>query len=422
VVTAPPAYAPDIISSVTMYDLIYDAIAGANFPARAKPRFTEEILPMLRGLVDFQWVNTGFFFQFGWRGPWEFTRPDFVARLAAPGNQFQELRRQVFQMFRNPSITVPFQALTWPQLYGDGLGIAANGVESPRNGMAVTGTQYEYLSQWVNGNFVANFDPDAKPPQSLDEVGLQDQPDTLDRAALAYCLGGPFHPGNEMTWPMRRYSMYRGKFRLRRHPEGWAYPDYGDFLNQTTALAPSGPLAASGPGDITRWMSVPWHADTASCQQGYPGFENASLFNQDPFLPSFWPTRAPNEVLAEEDYRIVVDQTKPMADRIAAFNRRKDWIRTLGPLSMPYVAQITKMVEIFDQMGIIEQRPGVANDPNFPAVIYVEALGAPQGTQTMKAVVGAGGPSTVTQELQPEGPATMSRAFMQTRFGGRRRP
>jgi hypothetical protein len=49
----------------------------------------------------------------------------------------------------------------------------------------------------------------------MDDVPLQDRPKLLDRASLHYCLGGPFHPGCEMTWPMRHASLYYAPFRLR---------------------------------------------------------------------------------------------------------------------------------------------------------------------------------------------------------------
>jgi len=232
---------------------------------------------------------------------------------------------------------------------------------------------------------------------------LNEQPEALDRAALTFCLGGPFHPGCEMTWPMRIQSMYRGRFRLRKHPPNFNYPDYGDFLNQNTVLAPSGPLSASGPGDITRWMSVPWQADAASCRQGYAFFENSSLFNTDPYLPSFWPARVPNEVLSEADYQIVANQSLPLEQRVAAFFRRVEWPRLLGDQSTPYVDEITKMVTFFDKLGIVEKRQGVKDDPNFPPEMYVESL------QPAQPFVG------------PQPPSGTARTVMNLRFGGNRR-
>ena len=56
------------------------------------------------------------------------------------------------------------------------------------------------------------------------------------------------------------------------------------LINQSTVLASSGPLSSSGAGDLTKWMSVPWQADTASCLQGYANYEVAKggPFNDDP--------------------------------------------------------------------------------------------------------------------------------------------
>ena len=214
------------------------------------------------------------------------------------------------------------------------------------------------------------------PVLSLDAYPVAEQPDTLDRAALTFCLGGPFHPGCEMTWPMRVASHVSREVPAAPPSGGFTDPDYGDFLNQVTVLGDSGPLSASGPGDLTKWMSVPWHADTASCLQGYPGFETAQggPFNVDPYLPTFWAPRAPNEVLTDGDYQIVMDTTQPLADRIAAFNRRRDWTRNLFQTSTPWIEQLTNMVEFFGTMGVIEKRPGIDGDPNFPSEMYVETL------------------------------------------------
>ena len=34
-------------------------------------------------------------------------------------------------------------------------------------------------------------------------------------------------------------------------------------------MAADGPLAGSGPGDLTRWQGTPWQSDAASCRSGY---------------------------------------------------------------------------------------------------------------------------------------------------------
>ena len=413
VVTAPPAYAPDVIGVVTMYDLVYDTLAGTVFPSPGKPSFTRDILPIFQRLANLQWVNTGFFVQFGFGAPNDFLRPDLLKRLAAPGNEYKELRNQILYMFRNPNAAM-FQPWQWPPIYGDALKVEPIEDISPRGALSLTPTQYTFLTKWMNGNFGADYDSGQTPILSVDAYPVAEQPDTLDCAALTFCLGGPFHPGCEMTWPMRVANMFRGKFRLRRRPEGFMDPDYGDFLNQVVALGNSGPLSASGPGDLTKWMSVPWQADTASCQQGYPPFETAQggPFNVDPYLPTFWAPRAPNEVLTDDDYQIIMDNKTPLPDRVSAFNRRRDWTRNLFTSSTPWIDQLTNMVNFFGSMGVLEKRPGIAGDPDFPDEMYVESL--PDLIPLPPPI----SPGALAEE--PVEPLIAKRALMRLRFGARR--
>jgi hypothetical protein len=424
VVTAPPSFAPDIISVVTMYDVIYDTLAGTILPVPGNPSFTRDILPIFQRLANMQWVNTGFFVQFGFQAPNQLLRPDLLARLAAPGSEYQELRNQIRYMFRDPGSQL-FQPWQWPPMYGDAMKMVPLDEVSPRGALSVTPTQYTYLTEWMNGNFTADHDASRTPLLSIDDYPLADQPDTLDCAALTFCLGGAFHPGCEMTWPMRQSGMYRGKFRLRRHPPGFKSPDYGDFLNQMTVLGASGPLSASGPGDITKWMSVPWHADAASCQQGYSYFESQEgPFNVDPYLPTFWAARVPNEVLSERHYQIVMDPRQPLAARIAAFNRRSDWTRNLFQASTPWIEQLTNMVHSFDKMGVVEKRPGIVGDPNFPEEMFVESLADVVPEIIAPPAPSEGAPSPAPTLASPDAavtnPATVSPAVLLMRFGGRR--
>jgi hypothetical protein len=371
VVTAPPNYSPDLVTPQTMYDVIRDASIGALLTRPVRPSFTNDILPLLRQFHEAQWVNLGFFVQFGWMGPNDFMRPDVLAKLATPPNgknddPFLEMRRQIVYSFRDPASNT-FEPLKWPPLYGDAFG-NFDSPPSPRAGFAVTNTIYKFLQQWMEGDFIADFDPNAQAPASLDDVSVGDQPTTLDKAALHFCMGGPFHPGCEMTWPMRRISMYKAPFRLRQRPGTEKEPDYGEFLTQPAIIADDGPLSASGPGDISKWMAVPWQTDTASCRAGYPGTE----FPDDTLIPTFWPSRVPNTILSEESYKIVIDTNRPLEERIAAFYTRPNWLYSLG-LKKPRVEQLTHMIHHFGELGLIEKREAAAG-PEFPPVMYVETL------------------------------------------------
>lgn len=190
----------------------------------------------------------------------------------------------------------------------------------------------------------------------------------LDRAAMEFCLADAFHPGCEMTWPVRHASMYSDPYRWRHRVKDDPEPDYGKTLTPAEACSFNGPLYGQFPGSITRWMAIPWQTDTASCRSGYDP-------QYDPYLPTFWPARVPNQVLSAENYTKVMDEKLPRAERLAAFNERMDWDRTLG---VGYQQQLQAMVEHFDRQGIVEVRKGIPNDPDFPSVMQVEDRGGQQ--------------------------------------------
>ena len=175
-----------------------------------------------------------------------------------------------------------------------------------------------------------------------------------------------------MTWPMRTATMYVGPFRVAHAARGWIEPSYGEQLTSDTLSLPNGPLAGQLPGGLTRWMAIPWQTDTASCRSGYQK-------SYDPYLPTFWPARVPNQVLSRKNYDIVMDNGRPLAERMAAFANRAAWIRPLG--SKSYTDQINDMIHYFDHMGVVEHEPG-PGDPEFPHSFQVENL-PPQASQRL---------------------------------------
>jgi hypothetical protein len=180
---------------------------------------------------------------------------------------------------------------------------------------------------------------------------------------MTYCMGGPFHPGCEMSWPMRHETMYHAPYRIRPRAPNQPEPDYGDVLTPEIVMSENGPLYENGPGDITRWMAVPWQTDTANCRAGYdPDF--------DPYLPTFWPARVPNHVLAAKEYRKVMDLNLSLEERLAAFSTRSTWLRGLKGA---YVQQMNRMIPDFARLGVVERREGPPDESAFPPVMYVES-------------------------------------------------
>ena len=375
VVVAPPNYAPEIVTPQTMYDVIFDALAGLSLAAPETPSFRNDILPLLEQCVQAQWVNDGFLTTFGWDGPWRFTADELLRRLSQPkpehgDDAFRELRIQVFNQFRDPSAATP-QPLAWPPMYGDAFG---NFYTSPRVYFSVTATKYALLKKWSEGNFINDLGKPQEVWTRIEDAPLQLQPAMLDRSALHWCMGGPFHPGCELTWPMRQASMYRAPFRVRERPATIPEVDYGPFITWNAISNSDGPLFWSAPGDLTRWMAVPWQTDTASCRSGYLDWSPAvNPYSNDGFIPTFWPSRVPNDVMTEGQFSIVTDASRPLEERLRAFHHRVRWLRGFD-YSSPYIGQITRMITEFGDLGVVEtrQNPNGSDDP-FPQTMHVES-------------------------------------------------
>lgn len=371
VLSAPPNYAPQVKAERTMYDLLFDLyVQNKWLAAPSAISFTNDVYPILQRLSGLQWVNQGFASQFGHGGRYNFEDPAFVRRLATQNfvggyDLNAELRRQTYNSFR-PAAPADGNQLPWPWLYGDAMEVPAS--LSPRENAAITQTQQNILLAWANGDFIEDWgDPALKPPASLEDVPLAGQPAMLDRAALEFCLADAFHPGCEMTWPMRHITMFSAPFRFNLRAAGTPQPGYGPVLTQEIALSPTGPLNQQGPGDITQWMGLPWQADTAWCRSGYDT-------SYDPYAPSFWPARVPNHVLIQDNYKIVLDPAQPHELRLKAFNDRTDWNAPLDGNPQPN-HQMEEMVRIFGSMGVLEVRKGVTGDPAFPETMMVASFG-----------------------------------------------
>lgn len=357
VVTAPPNYGTDLKSNVTLHDVLTDIYQMYYFYPPPPVSFTRDIMPILLRLSDLQWVNFGYFLKFGWGSPFDFTRPDYLRRLANTNPDFNEVRVQLVNTCRNPQAPT-LDVSQWPLTYGDDVQIPP---EAPGSMLSVTNTQYSMLQQWAAGKFIDDFEMQALLGAKLENYPLDQQPGLLTRAALEFCSGGPFHPGCEVTWPIRQLPIYYKPFRIRPRPPGQPERDYGDELTPEVAVGENGPLYWNGPGDLTRWMAVPWQTDAAGCRAGYtPSY--------DPFLPTFWPARVPNHVLAAETYQQFLNATTHQ-DRIDAFDTRSAWLRHLNGGINEQMQQMTKE---FGLMGVVTRKRVDPPVEGFPEYVYVE--------------------------------------------------
>ncbi|GAA2325210.1 LodA/GoxA family CTQ-dependent oxidase [Streptomyces kunmingensis] len=368
VVVGPPNYAPDIKTVRTLYDLLLDVFVGqGQLPRPAKVSFRHDIAPLLERFSHLQWVNKGFAAHFGCAGPQDFTAPELQRRLSRPGDTYREVRRQVYTAMRTYERD-GLAPMTWPWFYGDGM---AGRPRSPRQYMTLSALQMDMLLKWSEGDFVDT--PWSGFPHRVEDAPVADQPGLLDRAALDFCLADAFHPGCEVTWPIRHATMFAEPFRILHRAEGAAEPDYGAELTPEKALAADGPLYAQGPGCLTRWMAVPWQTDTASCRSGYESTAGLGP-RYDPHLPTFWPARVPNHVLTERDFRIVNKEgglTPSEDEREAAFANRASWLRGLKG---EYKDQLKQAAAEWHHFGVVETRSYTVGDNKYPPRIQVESV------------------------------------------------
>ena len=309
VVVAPPNYGQGLYGVVTMYDVVLDLFIREQWvEAVAQPNFWQHIYPIFERLTQTQWVNSGFFFLFGYNSPTDLTNPELLETLSNPAESAREERMKLFAWFRNPESS-EHQPAQIPPFYGDAF---SEYPTEPNVDLALTITQYQWLQQWSEGNFTTEKPPEVK---SFASLSPQEQTEALKIAPLEECLGGPFHPGIEITWILRVLISWDKPFRLKILPEGIAPQDnFGSWLAPKIALGQQGPLDGYGPGSITRWLGVPWQTDEASCLSGY----NPSTYLP---LPSFWAARVPNQVLSEDSFKRLTDNS--LNDTVGESNQLK---------------------------------------------------------------------------------------------------
>lgn len=353
----PPNYGPGMATGlVTLYDAVRSMFVAAGQLDAGEVSFADDILPIFARMTEMQWVNEGFFLSNGFGSKEDWLTDENVARLADPGQR--KFHRALFDRFRNPAYLTS-QPGAIPDMYGDHVNIPQQDV---RQWLTVTPLQYAKLGGWADGRYVDDRDRAFTVPADLRSLTPEEQTRTLDRASLESCLGGAFHPGIEAPWTLRIASMWERPFRMRvRSTE--PNVEYGPELTRDVVFGKHGPLQGSAPGDLTGWLGVPWHNDAASCRSGYQRRIST-------VLPTFWPARIPNQVLREADYRIVMDRSRPLEERRAAFRRRHDWERFVARPTRPPTLKL--MVTEWPKLGMVAVRPG-PGDSDFPSSFKVES-------------------------------------------------
>ncbi|MBX9777809.1 MAG: LodA/GoxA family CTQ-dependent oxidase [Xanthobacteraceae bacterium] len=367
VAVTPPNFAPGVSGVVTMDDVVRETFRREGWIASSSSTsFTGDIWPIFDRLTGLQWVNHGLFMVHGHGSPLDARDADTIARLRDSSAGNLDWRRRVFEIFRDPGAGPDLHEPVVPQIYGDAFG---EGPESPKDALtllAVTSTQYAHLQRWLAGNVVDDW-PGAPPvAPAFATLTPAEQIAHLERAALTDCLGGPFHPGIELTWTMRLARLWKRAYRLNvLATDRPARQSFGAALTPAVCIGPKGPYDGVAAGALTRFMGVPWQTDEASCN-------SSADYSPWTFLsmPTYWGARVPDQVLAAANYdrAAALDPKDSLVQAHKHFMLRVDWLRDVRETG--YDERIAKMVEKWWELGMVLPVP----DPpaHLPAGTRVE--------------------------------------------------
>lgn len=395
-----PNFAPQIAPVSTMYDVIYDMNVKLDWQkAPVTPSFTKHIYPTFQRLGQMQWLSDAANLREAWMGLYvDFADPKLIDQLADP-NTDPAFRQAVLNQIRAPFglSGVPeaeyykSEQLTVPYMLGDGI----NYDGSPYQWFQMADQQYMFLQQWAAGNFIDDWGKSEGMGTDVDAIPLDLRPMALTEAALEPLSGGAFHPGVELTYYLRHPNMY-----ARAHPRAGGTPaepfriaigdrptllqDMGRLLTPDLVLSGDpdrGIAPAVGPcmpGDMTRWMGLPWQCDAFSCQQ--------VLMQSDFPTAVWWPALLPIDVLpvAFFDQQVVNGvardgQRLSREERLKFFNQPADWKRGVAGIgyhaNASYWDGITNMIKLWERMGFVVRREvpaEVAEELGIPTEAYVE--------------------------------------------------
>jgi hypothetical protein len=302
IIVGPPKFAPGIRNVVSLYDLLWDLAVRLRLPCQPasdpvlqdlvaqqqawqaatsdfapgyEPSFMAHVYPVLSRALAAYDVHVTI------RRDAHATFADWK-RLSQANDDVAQMRQAVFRRIRNPNSDA-VDRLNMPRGLGDdytSLDDFENSlVDSPTAGafLSLTKVQYALLKAWAEGRFKEDWtfaDVTYAPVPAPSAV----TPHGLDCAALENCVGGPFYPGIEVSWLIRRPELYAAAFRLKE--PGFTI----------------GPLSFQA-GFFSQQMALPWHADFYDCHKEDHTTDDA----QEPLVYMWWTAQRPDDIRAEED-------------------------------------------------------------------------------------------------------------------------
>jgi hypothetical protein len=344
VIAGPPAYAPQIPNLVTLYDTIFDVVVrkmnahpeiyedgiwkgGAT---GFKPHFESHIKPILERGQTYPWVVAI---------PPKPHRFD-MSMMADNRSGMRGMRQRILDYLRAPGdentlVSTTTGATMMPYLAGDASIGPAD--KTPSKFLRLTDTQYFMLQQWADGFFSTGSGHAPK----------QNAGDAITQGVLENCVGGAFSPGIEMTWVSRLTQIYSAPFRIRvkddiRYPLslGWR------------------PEEGLEPGDVTKFMAIPWQADFNECSAQSVGDRTVW----------WWPAQRP--LFVYNKLKEIVEPKKTIWDMVKDGDiKQVPWVGidyNMNAGNFTSFASDNEMVEKWMDMGFI------INEGDKDTPLYVE--------------------------------------------------
>ncbi|KVG87083.1 hypothetical protein WJ36_32840 [Burkholderia ubonensis] len=350
VVSTDPAYAPQIRNVVTVWDEVFTtwveqlglvpSLYSANNVTKTErydpnytPRLPDEIYPILHAAALQRW-NTNL--------PWN--TPNGYMNGS---HNFDSLNKDpsfTFSVLRNPSA---------PDSLADNslMPLALGDNQVPF--LALTTLQYFLMSQWAVGVYY-------KAPHRPLGVG-----EALDKVALENCLGGRFGPGIDLTFIVRDPLLYK---------DHWQDPSIGPFRINARSLkydqaVKDAPFLTEGympansarreiePGDLSKFMAIPWHTDYNSCATHSPDPNP----NQDPNFYWSWPAQRPVAVYTYHDVKNVQQPGYPptVLPDYQHYSVRGLGTTTEDPSKVGRYQRRQSILVNWDRIGFVIQGPAI---------------------------------------------------------------
>jgi hypothetical protein len=369
VVSTDPAYAPQTLNVVSLWDDVYTtwveqmALQPALYQQGAyqttyKPYFENDVFPILRA-ASLQMWNTNL-------PATAIKAHGNIDQLTAPAPKFN-----IMSFIRDPNATA--QAETGAPLMPLSLG------DANKSFLTLSTSQYFFMQQWTANQC----------------VGAQAQAlgpgETLDKTILFNCLGGRYSPGIDLTFIVRDVNLYN---------QNWHDPAIGPFRINMQALDYSNatlgtPFLGVGytperqipvqPGDLCKFMAIPWHTDYNSCATHVPspnpggdltqanvysGTVNTSLFWS-------WPAQRPVAVYTYPDLvanngALPAQRYSVRGEGTAAVQQSGDGFDTPA-MNVGRYQDRTGILLNWPSIGVIMQGPAIAGySASYPPNYYLE--------------------------------------------------